>query len=80
MNLREIIVQLIRIAIFFAFPTIWNWIVTYIPWWPLDPESTMNILVFVLVTAISWIFGAVGIRTFVNSLKQRGLAAEVTAR
>ncbi len=79
MNLREIIIQLVRIALFFAFPTIWEWITRFLPWWPLDPESTLNILVFLAVTVISWLLGLLGIRSFVNQLKTRGLAADVTA-
>jgi len=80
MNLREIILQLVQIAVFFAFPTIWGWITRFLPWWPLDPESTMNILIFLAVTVVSWLLGLLGIRKFVNQLKTRGLAAEVTAQ
>lgn len=79
MTLREIIIQLVQIAVFFAFPTIWGWLIRLIPWWPLDPESTMNILVFLAVTAVSWLLGAVGIRKFVATLQTRGLAADVRA-
>jgi len=79
MSLREIIIQLVQIAIFFAFPTIWVWLTKLIPWWPLDPESTLNILVFLAVTIVSWLLGLVGIRKFVATLKTKGLAAEVTA-
>ncbi len=79
MNLREIIIQLVQIAIFFAFPAIWGWITQYLPWWPLDPESTMNILIFLAVTLVSWLLGLFGIRKFINNLRTRGLAADVTA-
>ncbi len=78
MSLREIIIQLVQIAIFFAFPAIWDWLIRVIPWWPLDPQSTLNILIFLAVTVVSWILGAVGIRRFVATLRARGLAAEVT--
>ncbi|MDQ7053072.1 MAG: hypothetical protein Q9P14_09330 [candidate division KSB1 bacterium] len=79
MSLREIILQLVQIAIFFAFPTIWGWIMQYLPWWPFDPESTMNILIFLAVTIVSWLLGFLGIRKFINNLKIRGLAADMTA-
>jgi hypothetical protein len=77
MNLREIIIALVQIAIFFAFPAIWNWLITVIPWWPLDPESTLNILVFLAITVVSWLLGLIGIRKFVVNLQTRGLAADV---
>jgi hypothetical protein len=79
MNLREIIIQLVQIAIFFAFPAIWSWIARVIPWWPLDPESTLNLLVYLAVTIISWLLGLIGIRKFVATLKTKGLAADVTS-
>ena len=79
MNLREIIIQLIQIALFFAFPTIWNWLITIFPWWPLDPESTLNILIYLAIVVASWLLGLIGIRKFVTQLKTRGLAADVTA-
>jgi len=74
MSLKEIIIQLVQIAIFFAFPTIWGWIVNYLPWWPLDPESTLNILVYLAITLVSWLLGYVGIKKFVTTLKTKGLA------
>jgi hypothetical protein len=77
MSLREIIIQLVQIAIFFAFPAIWNWLITLIPWWPLDPESTLNIIIFLAVTIVSWLLGFFGIKKFIRQLKTRGLAAEV---
>ena len=79
MSLREIILQLVQIAVFFAFPTIWGWIVSYLPWWPLDPQSTLNILIFLTVTVVSWVLGYFGIQKFVAQLKTRGLAADVKA-
>ncbi len=79
MSLREIIIQLVQIAIFFAFPTIWGWIINYLPWWPLDPQSTLNILIFLAVTVVSWLLGYLGIKKFVLQLRTRGLAEEVTA-
>jgi len=77
MNLREIIIQLIQIAIFFAFPAIWEWLIKIIPWWPLDPESTLNLLVYLAVTIVSWLLGLIGIRRFVVTLQTKGLAAGV---
>lgn len=79
MSLREIIIQLVQIALFFAFPTIWGWIINYLPWWPLDPQSTLNILIFLVVTLVSWLLGYFGIRKFMVQLKTRGLAADVKA-
>lgn len=78
MSLREIIIQLVQIALFFAFPTIWGWIITYMPWWPLDPQSTFNILIFLAITIVSWLLGYFGIKKFIATLKTKGLAAEVT--
>lgn len=79
MSLRELIIQLVQIAIFFAFPTIWNWIITVLPWWPLDPESTLNLLIYLAITLVSWILGLIGINRLVKTLKAKGLAADVTA-
>lgn len=77
MSLREIIIQLVQIALFFAFPTIWAWLMKYLPWWPLDPESTLNILIFLAVTVVSWLLGYLGIKKFVVKLQTKGLAADV---
>lgn len=77
MGLREIIIQLIQIALFFAFPAIWSLLMRFLPWWPLDPQTTLNILVFLGVTLVSWLLGLFGIRNFINSLRTRGLAADV---
>lgn len=79
MSLKEIILQLVQIALFFAFPTIWNWLITVLPWWPLDPESTLNLVVYLAITLVSWILGAIGIKRFTTLLKTRGLAADVRA-
>ena len=79
MSLKEIILQLVQIAIFFAFPMIWNWLNALLPWWPLDPQNTLNLLVYLAITLVSWILGYFGIRSFVTKLKTRGLAADVTA-
>ena len=79
MSLREIIIQLLQIVLFFAFPTIWGWIVNYLPWWPLDPQSTLNILIFLVVTLASWILGYFGIKKFVLQIRTKGLAEDVKA-
>lgn len=79
MNLRQIIMQLVQIAIAFAFPAIWNFITSLIPGWPLDPQTTMSLLITLGVTLISWLLGVVGIRSFVTKLKTQGLAADVKA-
>jgi len=76
MSLKEIILQLIQIALFFAFPTIWNWLIKLLPWWPLDPESTLNIIIYLVVIAVSWLLGYVGIKRFVRQLKAKGFVAE----
>jgi hypothetical protein len=80
MSLREIIIQLIQIALFFAFPTIWDWLIRLFPWWPLDPESTLNILIFLAVTIVSWLLGVLGVRRFVATLQTRGLASDVVKK
>jgi len=79
MSLREIIIQLLQIAIYFAFPTIWNWLITIIPWWPLNPQDTLNILIYVAITLISWLLGYLGIKKFVHQIRTKGLAADVKA-
>ena len=78
MNWKEIIIQILQIVIFFAFPTIWNWIITLLPWWPLDPESTLNLLVYLAITIVAWLLGYIGVRRFLTQLRTRGLAADVT--
>ncbi len=78
MTWKELILQLVQIAIFFAFPAIWNWLITVLPWWPLDPESTLNLLIYLAVTIVSWLLGYIGIRRFLTQLRTRGLAADVT--
>jgi len=80
MSLREIIIQLIQIALFFAFPAIWAWLLRIVPGWPLDPQSTFNIIVFLVITVVSWLLGYFGIRKFVAQLQTRGLAADVNAK
>lgn len=77
MSLREIILALVQIALFFAFPTIWSWLTEHLPWWPFDPQSTLNILIFLAVTLVSWLLGYFGIKKLVAQLKTRGLAADV---
>jgi hypothetical protein len=77
MSLRDIILMLIKIALFFAFPAIWAWLMKIMPWWPFDPQSTLNILVFLIVTVVSWVLGYFNIKTFVTRLRQTGLAADV---
>ncbi|GAB4363976.1 MAG: hypothetical protein Kow0042_02220 [Calditrichia bacterium] len=79
MSLREIILQLVQIAIFFAFPTIWNWLITVLPWWPLNPEDTLNIIIYLAITLVSWLLGYLGIKKFMVQLRTRGLSEEVKA-
>jgi hypothetical protein len=77
MSLKEIILMLVKIALFFAFPAIWAWLMEVLPWWPLDPESTLNILVFLAVTLVSWILGYFNIKSLLRGLQTRGLGADV---
>ena len=79
MSLRDLILQLVQIALFFAFPTIWNWIITLLPWWPLPPQETLNLLIYLAITLVSWILGLIGINRLIKTLKAKGLAADVTA-
>jgi len=77
MSLHEIIVMLVQIALYFAFPAIWAWLMRVLPWWPIDAQSTLNILIFLAVTIISWILGYFNIKRFLNKLQTKGLAADV---
>lgn len=74
MTLKQLILQLVQIAIAFAFPTIWNWLLAYIPWWPLDPQTTLGIITGIVVTILSWLLGLIGIRRLVTGLKTQGFA------
>lgn len=76
MTLKELILQLVRIAIYFAFPTIWNWLMQYVPWWPLDPETTLGLIISLAVTLVSWVLGYLGIRKVIQTLRVKGLVAE----
>jgi hypothetical protein len=76
MSLRDVILQLVQIAIFFAFPAIWSWLTKIIPWWPLDPETTLNLLVYLAITVVSWLLGYLGIKRFIKRLQTQGLAAD----
>lgn len=73
MNLKELIFKLVQLAIFFAFPTIWNWITNVLPWWFLDPESTLGLIIALAITLISWILGILGIKKLVIKLRSQGL-------
>ena len=77
MSLKEIILALVQIAIFFAFPAIWAWLMKVLPWWPIDQESTLNVLVFLAVTLVSWILGYFNIKSFIKGLRTKGLGADV---
>jgi hypothetical protein len=74
MSLKQLILQLVQIAIAFAFPAVWNWLLTLIPWWPLDPQTTLGIITGIVVTLLSWLLGIIGIRRLVTGLKTRGFA------
>lgn len=73
MTLRDVILMLIKIALFFAFPAIWAWLMKVLPWWPFDPQSTLNILIFLVVTIISWLLGIFNIKSLVTKLRKSGL-------
>lgn len=77
MSLKEIILLLVKIALFFAFPAIWAWLMRVLPWWPIDAQSTLNILVFLIVTVVSWILGYFQIKSLLRGLRTRGLGADV---
>ena len=75
MSLRQIIMQVIQIAIFFAFPTIWGWIIKYIPWltsW-FDPQTILGIVTGIIVVIVSWLLGVIGIKKLATTLKTKGL-------
>lgn len=73
MQLKEIILQLVQLAIFFSFPTIWNWIMSYLSWWPLDPQTTLGLIISLVIAVVSWILGIIGIKKLVVRLENRGL-------
>jgi len=77
MSLREIIIALLKIALTFAFPAIWAWLMKVLPEWPIDAESTLNLLIFLVVTLVSWILGYFNIKSFITKLRSKGLAADV---
>jgi len=72
MSLKQLILQLVQIALAFAFPAIWNWLLALIPWWPLDPQTTLGIVTGVVITVLSWLLGIIGIRWLVKNLQTRG--------
>lgn len=72
MNLKGIILSLIQIAILFAFPTIWRWIIRLLPWWFLDPQTTLGIVIGIAVTVASWLLGIIGIKNFVLKINRYG--------
>lgn len=76
MKLKDLIIQLIQIAIYFAFPTIWNWLMQYVSWWPLDPQTTLGIITSLVITLVSWLLGLVGIRKVISTLRTKGLIVE----
>lgn len=73
MTLRQIIIQIVAIVLFVAFPTIWNLLEKFFPWWPLDPESTLNLIIWVAVIIVTWILGVLGIFKLIHRIKIYGL-------
>ena len=75
MSLKDLILQLVQIAIFFVFPAIWNWLQGHLPWWPLDPETTLGLITSIVITLVSWLLGYLGMRKLVTVLKTQGFVA-----
>ena len=75
MDIRQLIYFAIQIAVFFAFPTIWNWMVTYIPWLTkyLDPNSVFGLVVGLVAAAIFWLLGILRIVKFVQRVRLEGV-------
>ena len=73
MSLRNLILQLLQIAIFFAFPAIWNFILVNLPWWPLDPQTTLGIVTGIIVAGVSWILALLKVRTVREAIKAKGI-------
>lgn len=73
MNFRQLLFQLIQIAVFFAFPYIWGLIMRFLPWWPIDPQTTLGIVISLVVWVVSSLLGVLGIRRVYNKLKVEGL-------
>lgn len=72
MKLRDLILQLVGIAVAFMFPTIWHWLMNYLPWWPLDPNTTLSIIIGIAVAVVSWILGLLGIKRLVVRMRACG--------
>lgn len=72
MNLKGIILSIIQIVILFAFPRIWKWIIGLLPWWFLDPQTTLGIVIWIAVTIASWLLGLIGIRIFIRKMNKYG--------
>lgn len=72
MSLKGIILSLIQIAIYFAFPRIWLWIIKLLPWWFLDPQTTLGMVISIAIIVASWILGIIGIKNFVVKMNKWG--------
>lgn len=72
MNLKGIILSIIQIVILFTFPRIWKWIIGLLPWWFLDPQTTLGIVIWIAVTIASWLLGLIGIRIFIRKMNKYG--------
>jgi len=72
MNLKELILQLVQVAIAFAFPTIWNWLIEVFPWWTLDPETTLGLIIGIAITVVSWLLGLLGIKRIIVKMQAYG--------
>jgi len=48
----------------------------FFPWWPLEPDTTLGIVIGIAITIVSWALGLMGIKKLVVGLKVRGLVAK----
>ena len=45
------------------------------PWWPLDPQTTLGLITSIAITLVAWLLGYLGIRKLVTGLKTQGFVA-----
>ena len=73
MGLKNLILQLLQIALFFVFPAIWNFILVHLPWWPLDPQTTLGIVTGIVVAAVSWLLALLNVKKLRDRVKAEGI-------
>ncbi len=76
MSLKQLILQIVQIVLMFVFPTIWNWILVILPWWPFDPQTSFGIVSSLVIMILSWLLGYLGIKKLVAALRANGLVVE----